>query len=581
MKKSSGRKKNVKKHKLSVERLESRTVLSATNLLATAIEFAPDRVDLRSRPDVIGSHSQSHDSHSRHGVARGADQQTSRVHNRFEQNSHDKGSKNRHEPRSTIPPPSSVSFGIVPRADASSFRPNDNLIGALPTGDLNLSDTVSPPAITAGLEARAEPRAVPPAPPLLLVFEDTARGGTSEQADLIEPRGSDGLTGRVDQATVNVASERSENLTAPLVSGLPSPNASLDRFFELLDLQSGDEALNRESNTPPLQSSELRSTTVAMPLDVASDLATGFALSADLAYSRTLLPAGGLIELPSQPLSSAGDELEGYRQKWTSNDLTQSSSRQPTVGSELSASQGGDWLDDTANDLSDLLAEISPTYRRLSSTDTWPELDLAQTDETMAARRGSANMLPEDDAWWYGEFRRTLDSFWLEFGQDVESQLAIDVDEHLAEGPTEMTQIAAAEMNVEEGGMIELVAAAFYDANDEPAHPAGQQGTSTTGEVQMDTGIGMFQAFELATTPQAEPEQPASGEDATAETTAADATDEALPAEQPVAIADESDAESNRSASAPALLVAATLSLRRKRHRQMGPTGLQSPNNPA
>jgi len=121
----------------------------------------------------------------------------------------------------------------------------------------------------------------------------------------------------------------------------------------------------------------------------------------------------------------------------------------------------------------------------------------------------------------------------------------------------------------EEGGMIELAAAAYASAHPSHTSPAADATrprlSPSTGVIQMDVGVGLFQAFELATAPV---EQAAQAEATSADgdspdpqtNSAACAASDAEPAAEQSAGTDEpTDQSVQRAVAAPAVLAAALL----------------------
>jgi len=217
--------------------------------------------------------------------------------------------------------------------------------------------------------------------------------------------------------------------------------------------------------------------------------------------------------------------------------------RLPTLGDEA---EGGLINIDTANETSSL-----------SSNRTTSDKDF-----TVEASR-------DTDEW------RSLDSIWSSLGRG--SELAEDgtfADELNERNPEEDGQLDEASQAdearrnsswaaySEEGGMIELVAAGSSQGHTSwhPARPEEVKPTPSTeaGDIPMDAGVGMFQAFELATAPSqpfGESDTTSSDDDPQTETTASTA-DESPPVEQSAAVAEGSaDQSGQRAAAVPAVIV--------------------------
>ena len=120
--------------------------------------------------------------------------------------------------------------------------------------------------------------------------------------------------------------------------------------------------------------------------------------------------------------------------------------------------------------------------------------------------------------------------------------------------------------------MIELIAAAHTSSTRRSALPNNSKSIphDASERVPMDTGVGLFQVFEIATAPQvadleeelAHDSLPHAGADSVT------ATEATPPSEQSAAVVDGAEAEPIRAASLPALLaVAAGLFNRRSRRR--------------
>jgi hypothetical protein len=124
----------------------------------------------------------------------------------------------------------------------------------------------------------------------------------------------------------------------------------------------------------------------------------------------------------------------------------------------------------------------------------------------------SSGALPEEESWWEEATPGPGDSPWLDYAEELElrvkpgkivSSSADTADEEL-EFAVEPSLVAS---QPDQGGMIELAVAAFSGFDRGAIPPldieggAGDaSGSFLTGKIEMDTGVGMFQAFELAAT---------------------------------------------------------------------------------
>jgi len=203
------------------------------------------------------------------------------------------------------------------------------------------------------------------------------------------------------------------------------------------------------------------------------------------------------------------------------------------------------------------------------------ELELDRADQPKAVRRAISSPLPGDDAWWHETSRHSGSSFWLEFSDDIELRAVtratrpLDHEVSEADSPTQVVDADTA-TDGDEGGMIELIAAASHNIGQLPQQPGSHSALprEMSERVRMDTGVGMFQVFEIATSPRnGMPESELTANEFTHSdnTTEVRATDATPPAEQAAAISENSDAEPIRAASLPALLAAALLLNRRRR----------------
>ncbi|HUG67967.1 MAG TPA: hypothetical protein VMM76_09450 [Pirellulaceae bacterium] len=472
-----------RKKQLSVERLEPRTVLSATNLLASALDIGPgfaDRFEWRERPAFFAQEFETRNIEFRDALA------------------------NRFEPR-----------------------------------PLRVGNPEFPERIRV---VRAE--AIP---------EQVEVRSTAERTELFAEQ-------LFDIRFDNLDVDRPE---------LDIVNR--DRFFSALDGQYRD---GLTADVPGERSQPLRS-----PATNVGDEFNSIAAPADTSPLLTNLSsaplADGLIELPSQQLSDSKGSLVTPRRYAVNNAEKPPIVTTPWGGTEFSSRPFF-----TSHHLAVVGAESSFTeslltvsageIRRHQSEGGLVEFEFDRMEEAMADRSSVASPLPSDDFWWH-ELRRARESFWLEFSADAESQLATDVAEHLAEETSTtaaQTQIADSDIqvDVEEGGMIELLAAAGPQT-EQPCVRSNSGSSSprpTSDKVRMDTGVGLFQVFEIATSPhdsglEADPAPGANVANKNAETPFA---------EQAAAIPGDADAEPIRAASLSALLIATSLCFDRdQRHR--------------
>ena len=463
-----------RKKQLSVEWLESRTVLSATNLLASALDIGPgveDRFESRDRPAF---------------------------------------------------------FALELETRNIEFR--------------------------AALANRFEPR------PLSV--------GNPEFPQRIRVVRADAVPERVEvKSTLEFFDVRFDDL------GVDEPKLDVDnrdRFFSALESQYRD---GLTPDVPGERSQPLRSPATNVG-DEFNSIAAPAGTSPLLKSLSTASLDDGLIELPSQQLSDSRGSLVTPRREAVSNTEKPPIVTTPWGGTEFSSRPFDSSRHSVASAESvfteSLLTDSAIGNRRHQSEGGLVEFDFRRMEQARADRRSGASPLPGDDFWWLDELRRARESFWLEFSAGVESQLATEVAEQLAEETSTVAasiQIADSDTQVvvEEGGMIELLAAG--PQTEQPRARANSGSSSprpASGKVRIDTGVGLFQIFEIATSPhgsgvEADPAPTANVAKGTAETPLA---------EQAAGIPGDSDAEPIRAASLTSLLIAATICFDRSQRRE-------------
>ena len=601
MKKLFQLKERAKKQKrLHVELLESRTVLSATNLFATAIELVPtgdERFESPERPAFVAPafaspHVASHlipairieqsplrfsanlDSAISHGM----------------QNEHLEVLVERFELQSSSPSRPGVPFGILPPAASELFPNNslsDTLLSARPITSLAIDSSQ--------VGQRHAPHTdlvsiLPPPISTSLGTASIALRGAMIRSELAEQRASDPTAERFEQSLVSVADRRTEFLAERVANdGFIDNNSrpqffdvSRDRFFTPLNDSFRIELLDRMPAVRAQSLHQFQSANAARAsaptLSSIASLTTAFSA---VTHGESEQSTDGFVELSSNPQSisplSATQQL-----KHTNNSEMYGSStlRQQVTIDRIT----GEWRDPALSTFAESLADLAFTtqQRRFESGlfDLHVDGEQPLVSVVGANKRG---LLPENNAWWNGPGRQAHESFWLEFGKSVESQLPTNVDGLTIEDGTEKPDIVSStgESDVSEGGMVELIAASFpSDFKQEmkaTESVAARSQPREAGDVQIDTGVGMFHAFELATVPhESESGQPASEIDLPAESTAAIGAGGTPTLEQAASVSDEVDAVPVRAASIPALLVAASLLFDRKRQAPGRSTETQS-----
>ena len=282
------------------------------------------------------------------------------------------------------------------------------------------------------------------------------------------------------------------------------------------------------------------------------------------AIAEPSLRAGTSIDLSSQQLQVLRDGLASLppSQK-ISDEHVLSSGRKPRSGTESPP----EWISKPLTEsLTDLSFANDPDARDNGSVD----FD-ATNPSTHHSRRKSP--LPEDNSWWHSESHRLRSSFWLEFSRDVESRLTDDTDDVEIQAAESEIADAHSQVDMQQGGMVELIAAASSKSTSsrqsppsstQPLHTlaAGLSGVA----VQIDTGVGMFQAFEIATSPQQTRGAPGltiSEDDLPIVPTAVHTSDKVSPTD--AVISEEIETADTHAASIPAVLVFAALVFQRKR----------------
>ena len=264
-----------------------------------------------------------------------------------------------------------------------------------------------------------------------------------------------------------------------------------------------------------------------------------------------------------------------------------------TVGETAPASHTQSWLtmpngDPSSNlyDSNAMADPLNPLSRvRLSvpdgeaeggliNIDTASETSTLSSGQTASDRNTTVEASRQTGEW------RSLDSIWSSLGRGNEladdSTFADELDEQDTEGDghlDESDEVRGVRRSSrwaaysEEGGMIELVASAYPTAGSSQAHtswqPSRSEGKPTpsaeAGDIPMDAGVGLFQAFELATAPTQPVDESGSVSNDTeppTETTASAAADEDPPVEQSAAVVEGSAEQSTqRAAAVPAVII--------------------------
>lgn len=208
-------------------------------------------------------------------------------------------------------------------------------------------------------------------------------------------------------------------------------------------------------------------------------------------------------------------------------------------------------------------------------------VDIDIVNETSPPMSTGAGYTPLFKPLWDSESRNSLGSVWRSFGDEDESpdapRLAGDDDQPTNE-PTDgsnQTQNAApyygSTFDSEEGGMVELVATGLTDAEMAYASTLSpgtdyQRPLTDGTKTQMDKGLGLFQAFELASVPGRLADASSLTVAGTnepsplARTTASDSKDDApAPEESASAVEKSGELSDSRAAAMPAIVIAMML----------------------
>jgi hypothetical protein len=593
MAKSSKRRLNAgSRLRLSIELLESRTVLSATNLLASAIEIAPgfdDRFDLRNRPALIAGPADAQDGSTREAAETRFEEMPQFADRRgfFQQDSADRpeGHANRAEVGNSLLSFPGTPFESTPFAGDYSFQPIALLGGTPQGGELvqSLDD------IAGGIKVRVEFDAFGGLPSFtdLLGTADYSKRlmDNTDHSELIDQRESATADGQFQQSRTSISNDRSQQFFGRSgdngLVDVGSDNTDFstlnrDRIFETLG------GLLREgfSNAASNERTQLLLHHAAHTRDDLASLVqppATISLGSDVSSQQL---ADGFIVLPSQSPSDLYERSEGQPLFAKSNAPLVSLSRQTSNRQDSSSTQIDARLNDSttgrAAALSEMwMADSSFKSKTQSSDGMVLELELNLAGQTKAVRRTNANPLPSGDAWWHETSRHASRSFWLEFSENIELRAATDASRLLDHEVSESDASAqlvnmTTEVGGDEGGMIELIALASPDAGRSSQQHGGHSSTPRVApeKVRMDTGIGMFQVFEIATSPQSsthESELTANEITAPADATEVQGTDAIPPAEQAALTSDNSELEPIRAASLPALLATVLLLHRQRR----------------
>ncbi len=290
---------------------------------------------------------------------------------------------------------------------------------------------------------------------------------------------------------------------------------------------------------------------------------------------------GGLIELPSKSPSDIDGSLVPRQFSYSADsDAVEFFSLRRFNGGELQSTQSDLWLRKPAPSPDMSLAESlttnnAPRSKAAQIDGGWVELNADGQESPIVLRRAPKNSLWSGSSWLDAP-RRVRDSFWLEFGETLALRSEADVaqqwnSESVASDTSQLADPAVlAESDREDGGMIELIAAAHsnIDHHSPPSMNSSNTPRETPEKVRMDTGVGLFQMFEIATSPQGmnkEGDLSANQGAPFAEATTVIVTDAAPPSEQAAAMADKPGAEPIRAASLSGLLAAASLLFNRRK----------------
>ncbi len=541
MAKSRRRKSNVAKQKrLIVERLESRTVLSASNLFATALELAPrleTRVELNVRPAFVASQTVAQDASVRAGL----------------------GS------RLGLQLPIADRFAAVrePLAERAGDARGQGGRG----GDI-LNWPSSPIGFT-------EARDISPQSVHLFLFGATDYSArTADDANWSAPinrRDDAEAESRFEWSQASPLRDLGQSFTGNSFDrvafdfGIASPSfiaTTQEPMSESFDHSVHNEAI-RHVPSDRVQPSSLHTSNQGSTLTQPAGQFAAVSLAANDLAGQT---DGGLIELPSTtPSDIVGLSVPRQFSSSAGNDAVEFFSLRRLNGGELQSIQNDPSLRTLTQspDVSiadTLTTDNSPRSKAGQVDGGWVELNSNGLEPSIAIRRA-----PENSSWsgnfWLDAPRRVRDSFWLEFSEtfgsrsegDVAQQPEIETDESGDAG--QLADSAALIESVrEEGGMIELIAAAHSNITWPSSPSINHMDTprEVTDKVRMDTGVGLFQVFEIATSPQGmnkEGELSANQGAPFAEATTVIVTDAAPPSEQAAAMADKP--EQNRSAPLP------------------------------
>jgi hypothetical protein len=297
---------------------------------------------------------------------------------------------------------------------------------------------------------------------------------------------------------------------------------------------------------------------------------------------------GGLIELSSDQPGTVHDAIASFLKLSADGDDNPTSTRNASKDAEMRSSDISASPDIAVRSTADsatrssLRDALSPSEPRRSDGVS-VELDSEERDEKPRAWLSVSDPLPKDDSWWDGEPRRPRDSIALELEQEQEYLMAREKDAAQRPGKDTESEDAAAdvantdgESNVEEGGLIEIIAAANSDVVAPHLESVAPSDVShrNVQAVRMDTGVGLYQVFEVAVAPRHNPGEPPLAATEVGSPLAITAAEPAAGTVEEAAPSNEPGTGLFRAASVSSIVAAASLVFMRKRKTEPQEIGL-------
>lgn len=582
------------RRRLSIERLETRIVLSATNLLADAIDVTAeveDRFDMGDRPAFITLLFESLDTNAL-GTSANRFENQPEFAAEFEYLQTGSVDRTAFRPESIEVPTDFASLSSLPYGAGAggdhSHWPGQLIRDPSPIGELLQTPDALLVSIVDSNDAHLEFGTLDRLAPFT-VFSDTADSSaratdSPDRSELFERRSKIDAEERSEQTMPDGTNERERRFVDRLGEGglvdigFDRPELSVanrDRIFETLGGQVREGLRDSVPNERPEQSLS-HATNIGDELSSRTDQTVAVPRAAEVSSQQVV---GGLLELTSQEPIALRDLSAGQQLYAATIDQTVSLPRQTHDSKESPEFKFKTWLDAATRGhvvsfSAKWLGDESLANQVQQADDGSVELDTNLAEQPKTVRRGFTDTHPSDGTWWHEAPRHANESFWLEFSDEIESRLVTnathqphseigesDAETHVADSNTEFDGA--------EGGMIELIATAQPNTRQPSPQPANRSDVprEMPEKVRMDTGVGMFQVFEIATAPQGstnESELITNDIDRPFETTSVNGPDATPPAERAAAISDVSDSELIRAASLPTLLAAASLLIDRR-----------------